>query len=970
MYVYRFLLPSAKESLVYEHYWFTLCSLCYYYSREKSITLIKTVSFNIKHKHSGAPYDRPTPKQLSLGEIGLNVSETDPGLYIALNDNNTVSKIGPTAYGPVPPPTTPQTAGGETWFDTSNHSLNIWERPSQVWSKTHPTHTHTLFVNSTDSSSSDSLDNHGTHRPFQTLNRACLEVGRRTLTGDKEKFLIVLQSEEIAALNDKGYPVEKFTTSTIPFAKHESLSLTDLISFNDKEGGIIIPNGTSIIGLNPPKNTLRPSYVPLWNKEDGAEHTSLLRWDNGCSLCGLSFSDKTQDLIVFKHNNTLTTNFPHHLNSNNYETLALDQSLATTKEFVAIPLSPTTFELIHPNNSPTHIDDFPSPQFVLHRLNKTHHTVAAISDATEESLSNYYEKIKFAFSALHSELSVIQENRSNSPISVNQITLNTNYGMKGIVSSKTIQIHRFNYNANQSDPSVYEVYGNTKWTTTSSVPKNNYLNSRLYHKITPTVEGRVEDRSDCRFYGLLSHGKGRVSLGEFYTNSGERYGGLCAKSGGKITVRNSAINNIDIEGYFVEKSPSVFSAVGIKIPSEIPVSELQRPSNIEKIYINNTVKTITANSITFAKPLRISDLKPYSIGENSVVYFDSKESGIALRAKTVAGGTWISGDNSTINTAEQDADIMPDDVGTPYIKRFIDPRPPSDAHYYLHITTTAINHKPPSVGDIIRIEPQEVVTQGRQLDASDAGGHNRTFFVADVINKDKYDKFNCQYEKTRSLNHDYYISLGLLDNSLPWVTGIERGRGSVVTHQNLAYRCVEHDLDGDSLNGSVWEQHSPIPHQLPFNEENNDPLEFLPNENYTNHSFTRGITLSLFDYAYPILIDRDPEELKPPSDSTEKIISRQQTNPPWMHNTQATERFFELMGYSENDRQELMSGEKYKAWAGGEITFTKQPTLSEKYLNETGPIPLSMHPPSSVELLGHNTSTHSTELWGGRLKSH
>ena len=128
-----------------------------------------------------------------------------------------------------------------------------------------------LYVSPSDLDSTDSITNQGNSlaRPFKTIQRALLEAARFSyLRGDDndvtEKTTILLMPGEHEVDNRPGYiisgsgptvtPQGGQSVRPIPLTLNSNFDLTqetnDLVKFNSIKGGVIIPRGTSIVGLD------------------------------------------------------------------------------------------------------------------------------------------------------------------------------------------------------------------------------------------------------------------------------------------------------------------------------------------------------------------------------------------------------------------------------------------------------------------------------------------------------------------------------------------------------------------------------------------------------------------------------------------------------------------------------------------------------------------------------------------------
>ena len=152
-----------------------------------------------------------------------------------------------------------------------------------------------LYVSPADLDSTDSISNQGNSlaRPFKTLQRALLESARFSYikgnsNDETEKTTILLMPGEHVIDNRPGYAIDSggsITTADgsavrpLPLTLDTVFDLTqkdnDLYKFNSVNGGVIVPRGTSIVGLDLRKTKLRPLYVPN-PTDDLVPYSSLL----------------------------------------------------------------------------------------------------------------------------------------------------------------------------------------------------------------------------------------------------------------------------------------------------------------------------------------------------------------------------------------------------------------------------------------------------------------------------------------------------------------------------------------------------------------------------------------------------------------------------------------------------------------------------------------------------------------------
>jgi len=191
-----------------------------------------------------------------------------------------------------------------------------------------------LYVSPNDLDATDSIENQGNSlaRPFKTIQRALIEAARfsyqRGLDNDRfGKTTILLYPGDHIVDNRPGWipnGVGNFrlrdgsTSSDFPswsLTTNYDLTTSDnaLYKLNSIHGGVIIPRGTSIVGLDLRKTKIRPKYVP--NPEnDNIDRSSIFRVTGGCYFWQFSFFDADPNTTVYKDytTNIFVPNFSHH----------------------------------------------------------------------------------------------------------------------------------------------------------------------------------------------------------------------------------------------------------------------------------------------------------------------------------------------------------------------------------------------------------------------------------------------------------------------------------------------------------------------------------------------------------------------------------------------------------------------------------------------------------------------------------
>ena len=167
-----------------------------------------------------------------------------------------------------------------------------------------------LYVNSDDFDASDAFDNRGNspNRPFKSIQRALLEAARFSYRSGQyndafESFSIVLYPGDYFIDNRPGRNASGQAYVASDVAELSASSDMDLIDgsgnpnpnnilyrFNSVEGGLVIPRGTSIVGMDLRKTKLRPLYVPD-PAAGGIEPSAIFRVTGGCYFWQFSFFD-------------------------------------------------------------------------------------------------------------------------------------------------------------------------------------------------------------------------------------------------------------------------------------------------------------------------------------------------------------------------------------------------------------------------------------------------------------------------------------------------------------------------------------------------------------------------------------------------------------------------------------------------------------------------------------------------------
>ena len=191
-----------------------------------------------------------------------------------------------------------------------------------------------IYVDPSSLDATDSIENQGNSltRPFKTIQRALLESARfsyqRGLDNDRfAQTTILLYPGEHVVDNRPGYiPIAQnqyyerngnLTNDLPPLDINSIFDLdspnNELFKLNSIHGGVILPRGTSIVGLDLRKTKIRPKYVPD-PTNDNIERSAIFRVTGACYLWQMSIFDGDPNGIVYKDYtaNTFVPNYSHH----------------------------------------------------------------------------------------------------------------------------------------------------------------------------------------------------------------------------------------------------------------------------------------------------------------------------------------------------------------------------------------------------------------------------------------------------------------------------------------------------------------------------------------------------------------------------------------------------------------------------------------------------------------------------------
>jgi hypothetical protein len=197
-----------------------------------------------------------------------------------------------------------------------------------------------IYVDPGNFDATDSFDNRGDSatRPFKTIQRALIEASRFSyqigINNDLNDRTTILVSSGVHYIDNRpGLSIEQVAFSPVyrkrtgettwdietfdEFNENSNFNIfdvnNDLYKFNSTEGGVILPRGTSIVGLDLRKTKIRPLYVP--NPLDSTvDRSSIFKVTGNCYFTAFTFFDADPAVAVYTDYTYSQVNprFSHH----------------------------------------------------------------------------------------------------------------------------------------------------------------------------------------------------------------------------------------------------------------------------------------------------------------------------------------------------------------------------------------------------------------------------------------------------------------------------------------------------------------------------------------------------------------------------------------------------------------------------------------------------------------------------------
>lgn len=909
-------------------------------------------------KRSSILGKRPNSTVLEAGEIALNTNSNDPGLFFETNTGSVV-KVGPSAVSPVAPLKTPEL--GETWFNTDGGTFNIGslEEAKKIWRSIASPFLggggKTVFVAPEFPFSTDSISNNGEALPFQTLTRAILELSK--------KHIVNILSGELPSGGGSStiyFAPSQLTVNNEPGINRDGLSvgpqgqgfpeggytptIKDLIQFNPETGGVILPSGISLIGMDLKKCEMRPTYVPSYLNPVmalggvDAPVTSVLKWSGNSYLEGFSVLDKIGFRQTFKvtegedgNSAVFNCSRPHGLTSSERVsvTYAADVNQAerpfSPGVYYAAPIDTFTFRLVDipfEEITPaltfvTYSSVVPQGLTPVFRLNvsnelKSAHRLRLWQSASLGELAEYYEKVQTAFPTVFGgtvtpgleivtkgEYEIVGPTQAlypqntasntvkNSSAYANQVNLRSEYGMCGgeidgtlVEGFRSAVVNSCTVVSLQKDPAAYEIYANflvnneqvLKWwplaeATFYSIPtlerpesvanitveqQLELLNSTAIDRIRyyyETIKDPGTDKSvgltntnrDFRHFAFRATNSGYIQAQSVYTVGPAV--GVWALNGGYISLTNSTSNFGSVafkaEGFTgigsiggANPNSRGFTFKGIQTPLALTRQQVEDNKNKSIYSLGSRIVNVRYDEndpgvqlVELSGEFLPCFILPFSLKPGTALWVSSLDCTYRGFFATDGGPTVIPNPgpcaNVTLRLRASDSTIPSDpnlvqDLDIPYIRRFNDPREPSERSYSIVIENTSPQALAPSIGSVLRLDQtaQGLVTStlrpNVQLDPGSLGGWGRVFTVDNVetANRGLSPNFNYVVGDTTQ-DSRYLVTVTTSDYSKPWQQDYNNPQGSYVTYQNKNWYAAENNIWESVYYGSISSSFGP-----------------------------------------------------------------------------------------------------------------------------------------------------------------
>ena len=197
-----------------------------------------------------------------------------------------------------------------------------------------------IYVDPNNFDATDSFENRGDSatRPFKTIQRSLIEASRFSyqigIDNDLNDRTTILVSSGVHYIDNRpGLSIQNISGTSVykkrtgatswnidtlsEFSENSNFNIfdinNDLYKFNSTEGGVILPRGTSIVGLDLRKSKIRPLYVPNPTSDD-VDRSSIFKITGNCYFTSFTFFDADSAVAVYNDYSYSQVNprFSHH----------------------------------------------------------------------------------------------------------------------------------------------------------------------------------------------------------------------------------------------------------------------------------------------------------------------------------------------------------------------------------------------------------------------------------------------------------------------------------------------------------------------------------------------------------------------------------------------------------------------------------------------------------------------------------
>jgi hypothetical protein len=600
-------------------------------------------------------------------------------------------------------------------------------------------------------------------RPFKTINRAIIEAGIVTAKSYYESPLInndlvsiILMPGAATVLNGTG------AASVTEWASTKSPTDADLQAFNpNATGGVLLPRGVSLCGLDLRKTILRPESVPANADEasDASNRRTIFKVTGTGYYFGFTFMDK------------VGSTSSHHLLS--------------------------AFEFA----SQAELDEFYTK--IRSAFGGTNNT-GNLSNALAVTKASEYE-ITAPQPTAGSQTIATDTTLSASPYIFN-CSIRSNYGLCGVYADgakvsgfRSIVLAQFTGVSLQRDLSCWQKYDSGESTAWGAYFANyaDYINTApdnvRMHPTRRSFHIRAVNNAIIQEVSVFAIGQGihhwTQNGGELtITNSNSNFGGCAAVSEG---YRSSAF-----------AADTDWNVNRIRVATNL--SDIA--NNVRRIYLG-TISAVTSTSITLTTALGesttvagVPDLLArdgYSLRNGSYVWVENPL-GADWRT-TLTSSAWASGAAAVINTSAALADETGETPGATtagvnravgkrvYVRRLVDTRVPGERRYTLTLNNTSQSARTPLRDYVLQVK-------------TGAASINSVFPTSTTILVGTAAKITASGVAAAS-----EVVLRRGNASVDWTASAQYQKGETVKRNGKHYSCNTPNRDS-AFDSSKWDE--------------------------------------------------------------------------------------------------------------------------------------------------------------------